>query len=159
MQDRRAPSTEAAAVGQYLTFRLGAEEYGLEILRVQEIRAISSITPVPHTPPYVKGVMNLRGAVLPVLDLRTRLGMADAAHGRQTVIIVAIVDARAVGLVVDNVCDVLAVPRDGIEPAPRFSGPQDGTFVTGLAHAGEKLVILLDLDAIARLDEPASGEA
>ena len=159
MPDPRAPSTEAAPVVQYLTFRLGAEEYGLEILRVQEIRAISAITPVPNTPPYVKGVMNLRGTVVPVLDLRARLGMADAAHGRLTVIIVAIVNARAVGLVVDDVCDVLAIPRDDIEPAPTFSEPQDGTFVTGLARAGEKLVILLDLDAIARLDEPVSREA
>ncbi len=158
MEERRAPTAQPGALVQYLTFRLGPEEYALEILRVQEIRAISAITPVPNTLPYVKGVMNLRGSVVPVLDLRARLGMTEAVHGRLTVIIVVIVDARAVGLVVDGVCDVLAISREDIESAPSFSGPQEGAFVAGLAHAGEKLVILLDLDAVCRVDEPAHRE-
>lgn len=148
------------ALVQYLTFRLGDEEYGLEILKVQEIRAVSPITPVPNTPPSVKGVMNLRGTIIPVLDLRTRLGMTEIAHSRFTVIIVVLMGTRSVGLVVDSVCDVLAIAKADIEPAATFAGGQEVSFVAGLAHAAERLVVLLDLEAILRSDvEPVAPRA
>jgi purine-binding chemotaxis protein CheW len=157
---REAPSAPADALVQYLTFRLGAEEYGLEILKVQEIRAVSPITPVPNAPPYVKGVMNLRGTIIPVLDLRTRLGMVETAHGRFTVIIVVLMGARSVGLVVDGVCDVLAIAKTEIEAAAGLVSSQDVTFVAGLARAGERLVVLLDLEAILKSEAtPAAPRA
>jgi len=138
---------------QYLTFRLGAEEYGIEILKVQEIKAVSAITPMPNTPAYVKGVMNLRGAIIPVFDLRARLGMAASAYGRFTVIIIVTVGSRAIGLVVDSVCDVLAIASGDIEPPPSLANGQDARVVAGLAHVGERLIVLLDLDATLRLEE------
>lgn len=132
---------------QYLSFRLGDTEYGIEILKVQEIRAVSAITPMPNTPAHVKGVMNLRGAIVPVVDLRARLGMAEAAYGRFTVIIVVTVGLKAIGLVVDSVCDVLAIPESDIETPPSLTGGPTPNVVVGLAHVGERLVMLLDVEA------------
>jgi purine-binding chemotaxis protein CheW len=137
---------EATPTVQYLAFRLGVSEYAIEILRVQEIKAVTAITPMPHTPSYVKGVMNLRGAIVPVVDLRARLGLSDAAYGRFTVIIVVTVGTKVVGLVVDSVSDVIAIASADIEPPPSLTGSHD-TPVYGLAHVGERLVVLLDLDA------------
>ncbi|PYM92043.1 MAG: chemotaxis protein CheW [Candidatus Rokuibacteriota bacterium] len=156
MAQAEPPSVESGTVVQYLTFRLGTEEYGLEILKVQEIKAVVSITPVPNTPPCVKGVMNLRGAIIPVLDLRVRLGMAETSYSRFTVIIVVVLAGRVVGLVVDSVCDVLAISADDVEPPPRLSNDHDVLFVAGLAHTGERIVMLLDLEAILQLDDPAA---
>src|SRR6187399_2690041 len=97
----------ALAGGQFLTFQLGPEMFGLEILRVQEIKGYSPVTPIPNAPPHVKGVMNLRGAVVPILDMRCKFGMAEAAYTKFTVIIVVTVGAKVIGLVVDAVSDVL----------------------------------------------------
>jgi purine-binding chemotaxis protein CheW len=143
-------------VPQYLTFQLAGEEYGVDILKVQEIRAIGPITPMPNTPPHVKGVMNLRGVIIPVLDLRSRFGMPAEAYGRFTVIIVVTVGVQVVGLVVDSVSDVLTIARESIEPAPGVAGSEAGACVAGLAHHGDRLVIMLDLTAILGSPEPAA---
>src|SRR6058998_2848247 len=100
------PAT-AADGPQYLTFRLGAEEYGVEILKVQEIRSYSAVTPVPNTPRAVRGVMNLRGQIIPVLDLRTKFGMPEAEYSRFAVVIVVVISGKVVGLLADGVSDVL----------------------------------------------------
>ena len=105
-------SDTTARAGQYLTFRLGHEEYGVEILKVQEIKGYSAITPIPSAPAFLKGVMNLRGTIVPVVDLRSRFGMAAADYTPFTVIIVVTVGSRVMGLVVDAVSDVLAGPLD-----------------------------------------------
>ena len=133
---------------QFLTFALGDEQYGTEILLVQEIKGYSPVTPIPSTPPYMKGVMNLRGNVIPVVDLRTKLGMAEAAYNQFTVIIVVRVASRTVGLVVDTVSDVLDIPRDNIQAVPDLGAQVDLRFVSGVAKAGEKLVILLDMERV-----------
>ena len=133
---------------QYLTFTLGAEEYGVEILKVQEIKGYSAITPIPNTPSYVKGVMNLRGAIIPIVDLRAKLAMSEAAYNQFTVIIVVRVGAKTVGVVVDAVSDVLNIPTKDIQPTPDFGAQVDARFISGLAKSGERLVVLLDIDKV-----------
>jgi purine-binding chemotaxis protein CheW len=150
------PAGQTADGSQYLTFRLADEEYGLEILRVQEIKGYSKVTPLPNTPPEVKGVMNLRGAVVPILDLRTRFGLPAAEYTRFTVIIVVTVGAKVVGLVVDGVSDVLNVGAEEAVPTPDLGSGVDTSFMTGMAHAGDRLVTLLNVD---RLVPGASGDA
>src|SRR5512142_2514663 len=119
-QQQTADQQAAGGIGasQYLTFSLGAEEYGLEILRVQEIKGYSAITPIPNTPHHVKGVMNLRGTVVPVVDLRTKFSLASVEYNKFTVIIIVTVAAKTIGLIVDAVSDVLEIPASGIRPAP-----------------------------------------
>ncbi len=142
-------ATELVTDGsQFLAFRLGEEEYGLEILRVQEIKGYSKITPLPNTPLEIKGVMNLRGSVVPVIDLRTRLGMCEAEYTVFTVIIVVTVETKIVGLVVDAVSDVLNVEPEVVVPAPDLGAEVDVSFLTGIARTGDRLVSLLSIDKL-----------
>jgi purine-binding chemotaxis protein CheW len=162
METLDAPSSRvsfAADGSQYLTFSLGREEYGVDILKVQEIKGYSAITPIPNTPPYVKGVMNLRGTIIPVVDLRSKLGMAAAEYTPFTVIVVVKVGSKTMGLVVDAVSDVLNIPGTSLQPAPDFGAQVDAAFISGLARAGDKLVVLLDLDRVLAPDGAAAGVA
>ncbi len=134
-----------SAQHQYLTFLLASEEYGLEILKVQEIRGYTAVTPIPHAPPHIKGVMNLRGAVVPVVDLRARFGMPATEYGKFTVIIVVRLGERVAGLVVDAVSDVLQVAASEIEAPPDLGVGVDTHYMTGLAKVGDRLVLLLDI--------------
>lgn len=145
------PTGFAADGSQFLTFRLADEEYGLEILRVQEIKGYSRVTPLPNTPAEIKGVMNLRGTVVPIIDLRTRFGLASAEYTRFTVIIVVTVGAKVVGLVVDAVSDVLNVTAKEVVPTPDLGAGVDTSFMTGIARTGERLVTLLNIDRLAGL--------
>ena len=133
---------------QFLTFQLANEEYGLEILRVQEIKGYSKITPLPNTPVEVKGVMNLRGAVVPIIDLRCRFGLPTVDYDRFTVIIVVTVGPKVVGLVVDAVSDVLNVPAKEVVATPDLGPGVDTSFLTGIARNGERLVSLLNIDRL-----------
>ncbi len=144
---------------QYLTFRLGDEEYGVEILKVQEIKGYSAITPIPNTPAYIKGVMNLRGTIVPVLDLRARFGMSATAYTPFTVIIVVTVGTTVMGLVVDAVSDVLDIPREHVQATPDFGSQVDARYVDGMARAGDKLVVLLDIDRVLGVGELAARMA
>ncbi|HVY60609.1 MAG TPA: chemotaxis protein CheW [Planctomycetota bacterium] len=144
---------------QFLTFTLGDEEYGIDLLKVQEIKGCPAITRIPNTPPHIRGVMNLRGAVVPVLDLRARFGLPEPADRKLAVIILVNIRAKIVGLVVDAVSDVLDVKREDVEAAPALGDGIDTTFLTGMAKAGEKLILLLDLDRIAGLSELAASVA
>jgi purine-binding chemotaxis protein CheW len=141
---------------QYLTFALGGEEYGVAILNVQEIKGVSTVTPIPNTPAYVKGVMNLRGTIVPVIDLRLRLGMPASDYGPFTVIVVLAVGTKIVGTIVDAVSDVLTIPTADVQPTPSFGTAVDLRFIAGIAHANEKLVVLLDVDTMLRHDELAA---
>lgn len=149
----------AADGSQYLTFSLGREEYGVDILKVQEIKGYSAITPIPNTPPYVKGVMNLRGTIIPVVDLRSKLGMAAAEYTPFTVIVVVKVGSKTMGLVVDAVSDVLSIPGTSLQPTPDFGAQVDAAFISGLSRAGDKLVVLLDLDRVLAPDGAPVGAA
>jgi purine-binding chemotaxis protein CheW len=143
----------AADSDQFLTFMLEDEEYGIEILRVQEIKGFSKIRPIPNAPEYIKGVMNLRGTVVPVVDLRSRFGMRQAEYNQFTVIIVVSVGAKVVGLVVDAVSDVLNIRRDQIEETPEMAGDLDTSFFRGMGKVGDKLVLLLNIDRLVGGDK------
>jgi len=142
---------------QYLTFALGDEEYGVEILKVQEIRGYSAVTPIPNTPQYIKGVMNLRGTIVPVVDLRGKLAMSEAEYSQFTVIIVVTVGAKVMGLIVDAVSDVLNIPKTDIQATPDFGAQVDARFINGMAKAGDKLVVLLDIDRVLGAEELAAA--
>jgi purine-binding chemotaxis protein CheW len=161
MSQERANGTafDTADCTQYLTFKLHSEEYGVEILKVQEIKGFSQITPVPNTPAYVKGVINLRGTVVPVLDLRARFRMDATEYNQFTVIIVVNVHDRIIGLVVDAVSDVLNFRSSEVEPTPDFGGGVDTSFITGLAKVDERLVLLLNLECLVSDAEAATCEA
>jgi purine-binding chemotaxis protein CheW len=142
-----APSqaSYSADIQQYLSFALGEEQYGIEILRVQEIKGYSGITPIPNTPPHIRGVMNLRGTVIPVVDLRAKFQLETHNYDKFTVIIVVTVGARIIGLVVDAVSDVLDISRTEIRPAPEVAHRETTRFISGMVHVGEHLVVLLDI--------------
>lgn len=143
--------------GKYLTFALGKEEYGLQILKVREIIGYMEITAVPRTPHYVKGVINLRGQVISVVDLRTKFGMDSAEKTEQTCIIV--VETRSAGrkistgIVVDRVSEVLEIAADNIEPAPEFDAGVETRFILGMGKIGETVKILLDIDKVLAGEE------
>lgn len=143
---------QATDASQYLTFMLGSEEYGVEILRVHGIQGWDSVTPIPNSPDYLLGVTNLRGAVVPIMDLRRRFGMESKEFGRTTVVIVVKIEGikqdRIVGMVVDGVTEVHSVEKSSIQPAPDFGGDIDAQFVSGLATIDERLLILLDVDKL-----------
>ncbi|WP_461482153.1 chemotaxis protein CheW [Porticoccus sp.] len=138
--------------GQYLTFILAEEEYGVEILRVQEIRGWSKVTPIPNSPSYLRGVINLRGNIVPIIDLRERFGIAPMEYGPTTVVIVVRVRGdsaeRIMGIVVDAVSEVYTVGAKDCQSPPDFGNVIDEQFVKGLASVDEKMVILLDIDLL-----------
>jgi purine-binding chemotaxis protein CheW len=138
--------------GKYLTFALGNEEYGLEILKVREIIGYMEITAVPQTPAYVKGVINLRGQVIPVVDLRSKFGMETAKVTEETCIIVVEIkqDGRkfSTGIVVDHVQEVLDIEGENIEEAPQFGATVKTDFILGMGKVGESVKILLDIDKV-----------
>jgi purine-binding chemotaxis protein CheW len=144
-----AETAKAAANGsQYLSFSLAGGEYAVEILRVREIRGIGPITPLPNAPPHVQGVMNLRGAVVPVIDFRVALGLPRAEYGKFTVIVVLSVRERTMGFVVDSVCDVVSLQPGDIEAAPDLGTRIDGSLVAGIARAQGRFVILIDVERV-----------
>ena len=132
---------------QFLTFRIGAEEYVIDILKVQEIRSYEAPTRIAHSPSFVKGVVNLRGVIVPIVDMRIRLG-CEAETNAFTVVIVLNVVGRVVGMVVDSVSDVLEMARSAIRPAPEVGSSIDTRFVTGLGTIHERMLILLDIEAM-----------
>lgn len=137
---------------QYLTFIMASEEYGVDILRVQEIRGWDSVTPIPNTPEYIKGVINLRGSIVPIVDLRQRFGLPNVEYGPTTVVIVLKIYSetsdRIMGIVVDAVSDVYNVSENDMSPPPDFGGVVSVDFVKGLTTVDEKMVILLDIDQL-----------
>lgn len=142
----------AVNADQYLTFMVADEEYGVDILRVQEIKGWDRVTPIPNTPPYVRGVINLRGTIVPIIDLRLRFNLDQIDYGPTTVVIVLKVEVsdrdRIMGIVVDAVSDVYAVPAVELRPAPDFGGNVSVEFVRGLATVDEKMVIILNIDEL-----------
>ena len=143
---------EEANIEQYLTFGLGGEEYGVDILRVQEVKGWTAVTKIPRAPEWVVGVLNLRGEIVPIIDMRLRFALDSVEYGRLTVIIVINVgkgdDARPIGMVVDQVSDVVDVDNNAIKPAPKFGTALDSSFLIGLAEVGEKMVMLLEADRL-----------
>ena len=144
---------EGEMAGKFLTFFLAAEEYGIEILKVREIIGMMEITPVPRTPAYIRGVLNLRGKVIAVVDLRQKFGMAPTAATDQTVIIVVQLQARdgdlTMGILVDEVLEVLDIAGKSIEPPPSFGvGTLETDFILGVGKAEKRVIFLLDIDRV-----------
>ncbi len=139
--------------GKFLTFVLGDEEYGIEILKVREIMGIMEITPVPQTPDYMKGVINLRGNVIPIIDLRLKFAMPEVEHTKETCIIVAEVGTTQVGVIVDSVSEVTDIKGEDIEEAPSFGQGVDTNFIMGLGKTKKKIIILLDIERVLTTEE------
>jgi len=138
----------AAGKQQFLSFQLGAEEYGIDILRVQEIRAYEKATRIPNTPDFIKGVINLRGVIVPVVDLRMKFGLQTAEYNEVTVVVVLNVAGRTIGVVVDSVSDVLSLTPSDIRPAPEFTSSVDNAFVRGLATLDQRMLIIADIERL-----------
>ncbi|WP_374011595.1 chemotaxis protein CheW [Pseudoxanthomonas koreensis] len=141
-------STPAPNTGEYLTFTLGDEHYGVDILKVQEIRGYDSVTRVPDAPEYIKGVINLRGTIVPVIDLRLKLRLKDVRYDSFTVMIVLNVEDRVVGIVVDGVSDVVPLGEDQVRPTPEFGAAVDTRFISGIGTVDEQMLILLDIETL-----------
>jgi len=146
-----------AKPGKYLSFILAGEEYGLEILKVQEINGLPEVTRVPRTPDYVRGVINLRGRVIPVIDLRGKFGLERVEDTEKTCCIVVQLerggDTVTMGVIVDDVSEVLNIGEDQIAPPPSFGAGVDADFIIGMGKLGERVVILLDIGAVLGDDE------
>lgn len=139
--------TEAReATREVLVFVLGNEEYGVDILKVQEIRGYEKVTPIPASPAYLKGVVNLRGTIVPVIDLRVKFGMPEPRYDSFTVVIVLRVAGRVIGIVVDAVSDVVRLTASEVKDAPRLGALVDSSFLAGLATQDERMILLLDIE-------------
>ncbi len=147
-----ARGQHGARQGEYLTFRLGGEEYGIDILRVQEIRSYEAPTRIANAPSFLKGVVNLRGVIVPILDLRLKLACDSAEYNGFTVVIVLNVHQRVVGVVVDSVSDVLELSSEQIKAAPQLNSSVDAGFITGIGAVkngeAERMLILVDIEAL-----------
>jgi purine-binding chemotaxis protein CheW len=139
---------------EFLTFTLGSEEYGVDILTVQEIRGFDTVTRIPDVPDFIKGVINLRGTIIPVVDLRIKFRL-EGDHRSFTVMIVLNLRGRVVGMVVDGVSDVLRLAPADIRPAPDFGATLDTRYLTGLGTLGERMLILVDIEKLMTGDEMA----
>jgi purine-binding chemotaxis protein CheW len=156
-QDNPASGRADQRIGKYLTFRLGNEEFAIQVLRVREIMGIQEITAVPQTPEYVKGVLNLRGKVIPVVDLRLKFGMLELEYTQRTCIIVAQIESRArkllIGIIVDGVSEVLTLQASDIEDTPDFGNGVETPYILGMAKIKGKVKILLDIDMVLTAQE------
>ena len=151
-QAAKAVESARQSAGEFLTFRLGAEEYGIDILKVQEIRGYEQPTRIVNAPPFIKGVVNLRGVIVPIVDLRLKFQLGDPTYDDLTVVIILNVTERVVGIVVDSVSDVLALQADQIRSAPSFNAMFDASCITGLGSVVsgevERLLILTDIERL-----------
>ncbi len=148
------PATPAVhlATREYLSFKLGAEEYGIDILKVQEIRGYEPPTRIANAPHFIKGVVNLRGVIVPIVDMRVRFGLDEVQYNAFTVVIILNIAGRTIGMVVDSVSDVLELDPGSVRPAPEFNGAVDAAYITGLGtfSTGEtkRMLILMDIESV-----------
>lgn len=134
--------------GQYLSLRLGDEEYAIDILRVQEIRSYEEPTKMVNSPSFIKGVINLRGVIVPIADLRLKLSLPRVEYTEFTVVIILNIRGVVVGAVVDSVSDVVSLTSENIKPAPQFESALEARFILGLANLGERLLIVMNMEAL-----------
>jgi purine-binding chemotaxis protein CheW len=153
MYDQEEVKKGEAELLQLVTFSIGEEEFGVEILKVQEINRMMEITRVPKAPDFVEGVINLRGRVIPVIDLRKRFGLESKVHDKDTRIIVIEINKMIVGFVVDAVSEVLRIPADTVEPPPPVVAGLDSEYISGVGKLEDRLLILLDLDRLLTRQE------
>ncbi|MBN2714307.1 MAG: purine-binding chemotaxis protein CheW [Deltaproteobacteria bacterium] len=138
---------------QFVTFSLATEEYGVSILLVQEIIGYRTLTQIPGVPSFVKGMLNLRGAVVPVIDLRVRFGMTQREYDKFTVIVIVVVQGRTMGIIVDGVSDVVSFEASQVQPTPPVAAAVRTDYISGMGQKDDKFVILLDVDKMLSLEE------
>jgi purine-binding chemotaxis protein CheW len=143
-----AAGSQSKPAGEFLSFKLGHEEYGIDILKVQEIRSYEAPTRIANAPAFVKGVVNLRGVIVPIVDMRLKYGMESAEYNDFTVVIVLNVAKRIVGIVVDSVSDVVALAAEQIKQAPEFNDSIDASYITGIGSVQDRMMILIDIEAL-----------
>ena len=167
-QTAQAQNADAAAqqvavaakqANEFLTFTLGEEEYGVEILKVQEIRSYEEPTTIANAPPFLKGVVNLRGVIVPIVDMRIKFGLGKADYNQFTVVIILNVAHRVVGMVVDGVSDVLTLSAEQIRPAPEFGATLDTKYIIGLGTIDERMLILMDIEKLMTSSDMALTDA
>ena len=147
--------TGETAGQEFLVFTLGDEEYGIDILKVQEIRGYDQVTRIANTPAFIKGVTNLRGVIVPILDLRIKFAQDGVEYNENTVVIVLNFGQRVVGIVVDGVSDVLSLTAEQIRPAPEFAVTLSTEYLTGLGALGERMLILVNIEKLLNSEEMA----
>jgi len=147
-QELQAVRQGPLASGEYLSFTLGREEYGIEILKVQEIRGYEEPTQLANAPAFIKGVVNLRGNIVPIVDMRIKFNLESAEYNQFTVVIILNVADRVVGMVVDSVSDVIQLGPEQVRPAPDFSSTFDTEYITGLGTIDQRMLILVDIERL-----------
>ncbi len=150
MNDERkdAAMTGTDTPREYLTFTLGDEEYGIDILKVQEIRGYDAVTRIANAPDFIKGVINMRGVIVPIIDMRLKFNLGQVEYNAFTVVIILNIVGRVVGIVVDGVSDVIALKREQIRPAPEFGALMDTAYIDGLTTLDERMVIMVDIEKL-----------
>jgi len=148
-----------AATDEYLTFTLSSEEYGVEILKVQEIRGYDAVTQIANTPVFIKGVVNLRGNIVPIIDLRLKFNLGDVTYNEFTIVIILNLSSRVVGIVVDGVSDVIALNPSQVRPVPELVSTIDTKYLLGLGTVDERMLILVDIERLMSSQEMALVEA
>jgi purine-binding chemotaxis protein CheW len=148
MTQSNADAGSEAGNNEFLAFKLGKEEYGINILKVQELRGYETPTRIANAPDFVKGVMNLRGAIVPVVDMRIKFKLAEPTYNQLTVVVILNINGRIAGMVVDSVSDVIALTPEQTKPAPDMGTAFNSEFMTGLGTLDERLLILIDIDKL-----------
>jgi purine-binding chemotaxis protein CheW len=151
----KAADTQRAVASEFLTFTLGGEEYGIDILKVQEIRSHEPCTRIAHAPDFIKGVINLRGVIVPIVDLRIKFGVGEAAFTPFTVVIILNIGHRVMGMVVDGVSDVIGLHAEQIKAAPEMGAAIDTRYLMGLGTVEERMIILVDIEHLMSSSEMA----
>jgi len=150
-QTQHQTHTQAAQIPQnneFLSFKLGREEYGIDILKVQEIRSYEAVTTIANAPDFIKGIVNLRGTIVPVVDMRIKFRLGEVNYDQFTVVIVLNVAGRVVGMVVDGVSDVITLTTEQVKPAPNFSSTFDTDYIMGLGTVDQRMLILIDIEKL-----------
>jgi purine-binding chemotaxis protein CheW len=147
MQENPTQTTDGES-RELLTFTLGSEEYGIDILKVQEIRGYDAVTTIANAPEFIKGVINLRGIIVPIVDMRIKFHLGNVTYNNLTVVIILNVANRVLGMVVDGVSDVIALTSDQLKAAPEFSGAMDTQYITGLGTVDERMIIVVDIEKL-----------
>lgn len=142
------PSGEAISANEFLTFTLGTEEYGIAILNVQEIRGYDTVTQLANMPDFIKGMINLRGIIVPIVDMRIKFHLGHAEYNELTVVIILNVAHRVIGMVVDGVSDVITLSPEQIKPSPEFGSAIDTRYVMGLGTVDDRMLILVDIEKL-----------
>jgi len=153
--EKFSADSQVTDIHEFLTFRLGQEEYGIDILKVQEIRGYEQPTRLANAPDFIKGVINLRGTIVPIVDMRLKFNVGEANYDAFTVVIILNIANRVVGIVVDSVSDVLTLEQNQIRPTPEFSGALDVSYVMGLGSIGDRMLILVDIERLMTSAEMA----